>query len=243
MEIKTDLHLHSLVSTHAYSTIQEYVDKANKIGLEMIAITDHGVGIEDSPHRWHFSEMHSIVPNIIDNVYVLHGVEANIMSHDGKIDMSEKILNSLNWVIASYHIHCIEPGTVEEHTNAYLNLMENNYVDVIGHSGSVDYAYDYERVIKKAAEYNKIMEINEKTFSTRKESVQNCINIAKLCKKYGVKISVNSDSHFTSTLGHFPNSLKMLDEIDFPDNLILNLNAEQVIEFINQRKDRLKLNI
>ncbi len=243
MNIKTDLHCHTLVSTHAYSTIQEYVDKANKLGLEMIAITDHGYGIEDSPHRWHFSEMHSIVPNIIDDVYVLHGVEANIMSHDGKIDISEKILKSLNWVIASYHIHCIEPASLEEHTNAYLNIMENKYVDVIGHSGSTDYVFDYEKVIKKAAEYNKIIEINEKTFSTRKESIENCVKIAKLCKKYGVKITVDSDSHFTSSLGYYPNSLKMLDEIKFPEELIVNLNANRVIEYINQRKDRRKLNI
>lgn len=243
MDIKTDLHLHTLVSTHAYSTIQEYVDRAKKVGLEMIAVTDHGIGIEDSPHRWHFSEMHSIVPNVIDDVYVLHGVEANIMSHDGKIDMTEKILNNLNWVIASYHIHCIEPGTVEEHTNAYLNLMENNYIDVIGHSGSVDYMYDYEKVIKKAAQYNKIIEINEKTFSTRTESIENCVKIAKLCKKYGTKISVNSDSHFTSSLGYYPNSIKMLDEIDFPEELIVNLNAKRVIEYIKQRKDRLNIEI
>lgn len=243
MIIKTDLHCHTLVSTHAYSTIQEYVDKANKLGLEMIAITDHGMGIPDSPHRWHFSEMHSIVPNIIDDVYVLHGVEANIISHDGKIDISEKILNDLNWVIASYHIHAIEPAGFEEHTNAYLNIMENQYVDVIGHSGSCEFVYDYEKVIKKASEYNKIIEINEKTFSTRTESIENCVKIAKLCKKYDVMISVDSDSHFTSSLGKYPNSIKMLNEIDFPEELIVNLNADRVIEYINQRTCKRKLDI
>ena len=121
--------------------------------------------------------------------------------------------------------------------------MENRYVDVIGHSGSTDFVYDYEKVIKKAAEYNKIIEINEKTFSTRKESIDNCIKIAKLCKKYGVKIAVNSDSHFTSSLGYYPNSQKMLDEIDFPNKFIVNLNADSVIEYMNQRKGRRNLDI
>lgn len=243
MKIKTDLHCHTLVSTHAYSTIQEYVDKANKVGLEMIAITDHGMGIDDSPHRWHFSEMPSIVPNIIDGIYVLHGVEANIMTHDGKIDIPDKILKSLNWVIASYHIHATKPGSFNEHTKSYLNIMENKYVDVIGHSGTEFFSFDHEKVIKKAAEYNKIIEINEKTFSTRKESVENCIDIARLCKKYGVKISVNSDSHFTSSLGYYPNSVKMLAEIGFPEELIVNLNANRVIEYMGQRKDRANLNV
>ncbi len=243
MNIKTDLHCHTLVSTHAYSTIQEYVDKANKIGLEMIAITDHGMGIDDSPHRWHFSEMSSIVPNIIDGIYVLHGVEANIMTHNGEIDIPEKILQSLNWVIASYHIHATKPGSFDEHTTAYLNIMENKYVDVIGHSGTEFFPFDHDKVIKKAAEYDKIIEINEKTFSTRKESVENCVDIAKLCKKYGVKISVNSDSHFTSSLGNYPNSTRMLSEIGFSKDLIVNLNAQRVMEYMNNRTGRKNLSI
>lgn len=50
-------------------------------------------------------------------------------------------------VIASFHTACLVPGTKEEHTNAYLKVAENPLVHIIGHSGSAEFLYDYEKVI------------------------------------------------------------------------------------------------
>ena len=54
MKILTDLHTHTLASTHAYSTLKENIDMAKQMGLEAIAVTDHGISMEDAPHLWHF---------------------------------------------------------------------------------------------------------------------------------------------------------------------------------------------
>ncbi len=37
-----DLHMHTVASTHAYSTLHDYVAQAKLNGLKLFAITDHG---------------------------------------------------------------------------------------------------------------------------------------------------------------------------------------------------------
>ena len=63
-------------------------------------------------------------------------VEVNIMDYDGTLDIPDKILRNLDFVIASLHDVCIEPGTRDENTRSLLSAMENPLVDIIGHSGN-----------------------------------------------------------------------------------------------------------
>ncbi|SUB17266.1 Probable phosphatase YcdX [Pantoea agglomerans] len=37
-----DLHMHTIASTHAYSTLHDYVTQAKQTGMKLFAITDHG---------------------------------------------------------------------------------------------------------------------------------------------------------------------------------------------------------
>ena len=48
MNFNIDLHSHTIASTHAYSTIGEYVTAAKAKGIVMFANTDHGPAVPDS---------------------------------------------------------------------------------------------------------------------------------------------------------------------------------------------------
>lgn len=48
-----DLHMHTFASTHAYSTLSDYIAEAKRKGIKLFAITDHGPDMEDAPHHWH----------------------------------------------------------------------------------------------------------------------------------------------------------------------------------------------
>lgn len=37
-----DLHMHTVASTHAYSTLSDYIAEAKRKGIKLFAITDHG---------------------------------------------------------------------------------------------------------------------------------------------------------------------------------------------------------
>ena len=83
-EIKTDLHTHTLASTHAYSTLEENCRGAFANGLEGINMSDHGPSMPDAPYEGHFSNMR-ILPEYIHGVKVWKGAEANIVDYDGNI--------------------------------------------------------------------------------------------------------------------------------------------------------------
>lgn len=40
-----DLHMHTVASTHAYSTLHDYIAEAKRKGIKLFAITDHGFRI------------------------------------------------------------------------------------------------------------------------------------------------------------------------------------------------------
>ena len=232
--VMADLHCHTLASSHAYSTLTEVAGAAAARGLMAVACTDHGVGTQDAPHLWHFLNQ-DILPPTIAGVRVLHGVEANVMDFTGRLDMPQSALAKLDIVVASMHNGAMPQGTEGDITEAWLGVAENPEVDIIGHSGAPVYAFDYEAVIPVFGRNGKVVEINEGTFKVRSSSVPNCRRIAELCKKYEVRVSVDSDAHFHEAVGTMPNSLALLREIDFPPELIVNGSAENFTAFLKEK--------
>lgn len=235
MKILTDLHTHTLASAHAYSTLAENAAAAKALGMEAIAMTNHGVGMEDAPHIWHFMNM-KILPEYIDGVRILRGVEANITDIHGRLDMPQELMAGLDIVVASIHNPCYADVGKKDHTEAYMAVVENPAVDIIGHSGSPAFMYDYEAVIRRAGELGKLIEINAGSFEVRKPSIPNCRIIAKTCKRLGVGIAVDSDAHFAAKIGRYESAVELLREIDFPEELIINRTLAALCDFMAPRK-------
>ena len=162
-EIKTDLHTHTLASTHAYSTLEENCRGAFANGLEGINMSDHGPSMPDAPYEGHFSNMR-ILPEYIHGIKVWKGAEANIVDYEGRIDLTEHTLGRLECIVASFHEQTFKAGTVEQHTNAYMQALKNPKIHILGHSGTAQYPYDHDTVIKEAARLGKAIELNEATF-------------------------------------------------------------------------------
>jgi len=234
-----DTHTHTNASAHAYSTLLENVAVAKQKGLEGIVMTNHAPGIVDAPHVWHFHCMYNI-PREIDGIKVLGGVEANVLDENGTLDMTAIDLQSCDVVIASIHRPCYTPGSVEQHTKTWLNVIKNPYVDILGHSGEERFKYDVETVIAAAKAAGVCIEINAHSFTARHGTEANCRKIAETCKKLGANIVVASDAHICFDVGNFDTAIEMLTEIDFPEELIMNTSAEKFISYIEKRKSQLK---
>lgn len=235
MHFIADTHMHTVASTHAYSTLQEMIHAAAQKNLYAAAITDHGAAMPGAPGTWYFENLKA-VPHLLEGVLVLRGEETNLIDYEGNTDLVKKDLDVLDWIVASMHHPVLKntPPTVEAVTNAWLNIAKNPRINVIGHSGTDEYRYDYERVIPEFGRTGKLVELNESTFSGRKSSVPHCVQIMKLCKKFRVPIVVNSDAHFSTLVGCFENSRKLLDEIDFPEELVVNSSVERFRAYLKQ---------
>lgn len=233
IKITVDTHTHTNVSDHAFSTLEENIAAAAEAGLEGIAMTNHGPLLGDGAVWFHFSSARHL-PKYIKGVRLITGAEVDIMDTDGTLDIEDKLLKNLELVIASFHTPCFAPNQDKAAvTKAWLNTLENEHVDVLGHMGDGRYECDYEAVVRKAKEKGKIIEINNHSFKVRAGSDKNCREIALLCKKYSVPVVLSTDAHFSGEIGVVPNSTKLLEEIDFPEELILNTSLKKLCDYLN----------
>lgn len=232
-----DLHCHTIASGHAYSTLKENIDEAKLKGLKYVGVSDHAPNMPGSTHPFYFGNL-GVIKEEINGVKVLKGIEANIMDFDGNIDIPSDVVGKLDYVIASFHPPCINPGNIHENTKAILNVMENKEVKIIGHLDDSRYPVDYEKVVVKAKETNTLLEINNsslRTNSFRVGAIENAKVLLNLCKKYDVKIILGSDSHIYYQVGNFENCTKILEEVNFPGNLVVNFNEEYIKEYFFEK--------
>ena len=158
-----------------------------------------------------------------------------MLDDTGRIDASPKIREQLDLVIASMHAGTMPTGSVEQITKAWSAVAADPDIDIIGHAGTPLYAFDYETVIPLFGQHGKVVEINEGTFRVRRDSYENCKRIAVLCKQHGVRIVLSSDAHFHAHVGQFAESVKLLSEIAFPSELIVNNSRESLETFFREK--------
>lgn len=100
MRLIADTHTHTLASNHAYSTVMENIVAAREQGLLYMAMTEHGPKMPDAPHIWHCVNQWE-VPSLYKGLNILHGIEVDVMDEDGTLDIDNRVLAGLEWVIAS----------------------------------------------------------------------------------------------------------------------------------------------
>lgn len=236
MKYAIDIHTHTIASGHAYTTLLENAKYASEIGLEILGTTDHGPSMPGAQHYWHFGNL-IVLPRELYGVTMLYGCEANIIDYDGNIDLPIEIQKNLDIVIASLHDPVMETNKSPDlNTAAFLKAMENPYVHIIGHSGNPKFPIYEEELVKKAKEKNILIEINNSSLiRSRAGSEKSCTKIALLCKEYGVKIILNSDAHTCFHIGNFDVALKMLQQIDMPEELIINRSKTELLDFLKTK--------
>ncbi len=224
------MHIHSVSSGHAYSTVTENARYANDIGMEAIGITDHAPMMPGSCGYLHFLNM-KILPDYIEGIRVYKGIELNILDTSGRTDKSitKGILRRLDYAIASLHIPCIEPLSLEENTAALCNAMENEFVKIIGHPGDPRYPINTEQVVASAKSTGTLLELNNASFNpsnSRKGGEEITIEMLKECKRQNVSVILGSDAHYHTYIGDFSYCKPLLDAADFPEELIVNRSMD-----------------
>lgn len=239
MKIIADLHTHTSVSSHAFSSIDEMTAAAEKAGLTALAMTNHGYGVPDSAFHYHFGNM-GVLPRKNGVITLLRGVEANVMDFSGTIDISPSDFN-FDITIASMHGPIIKPGkTKDDYTSAWLGVIDNPNIDILGHMGR-SYDFYIDPVVKAAAERGKVVEINNHSLKSNPKNEQRCFEILSVCKKYGVRVAANSDAHHSSAVGRVPLALALLKRLNYPEELVVNCSIENLSDFLNSRPNKSKI--
>lgn len=232
-----DMHTHTIASGHAYNSLREMAKTAASKGLQALGITEHAPKMPGTCHEFYFQNL-KVVPREMYGIRLFLGSEVNILDGEGHVDLSDEEMKNLDVIIASLHLPCIHPGTKEENTRAYLNVMKNPYVDIIGHPDDGRYPVDYRALAEGAKKAHKVLEVNNSSLSPtsfRKGAKENYQELLGYCREYQVPILMGSDAHFDMRVGEFGYAIRLLQELDYPQELVLNRSIQALMEYLHKK--------
>ncbi len=193
-DIKGNLHTHTKYSD-GNNSIKELASFARDLGYSYIGISDHSSsaayanGLKEDKLKKQIDEIDNLNENLED-FRILKGTESDI-SPNGNLDFTDKTLEKLDFVIGAIHI-----GFTKNVTERMEKALESPYLTILAHptgrliSSRTGYKVDLDRVINKAKEEEKVLEIN--AYYDRLDLDE--FN-AREANKKGVKFCISTDAH------------------------------------------------
>lgn len=237
MKILVDTHTHTIASDHAYSTVLENVAAAARAGLEALAVTDHTPPLTDAPRMSHFRNLR-VLDRVIDGVTILRGAELNICDARGGLGVADSDLSDMDLCIASIHTVVYGSPDPAENLRAYQGAMEDARVKIIGHPEDGRAPVDFFALARAARDAGVLIEVNNSSLrpiSYRQNTRENMTALLRACEACGAHICLGTDAHFAPAVGRFDESLSLLEELHFPEELVANTSLAKFLDFIRRR--------
>ena len=238
-----DYHTHTIYSRHNHGkgTVLQNATVASNKGLKQIAITDHGFNHQlFGVRRKDLPQIREEILNAeeVTGVDVLLGVEANIISLKGEVDLKEEDYDSLDIILLGFHKIVkmptlkdefllkasnllsspfkASPERIARNTTAFLKALDKYPIDIITH---LNYGCptDTLAVAKLAKQKGVLIELNGKRINFTDEELL-------IMASEGVKFIINSDAHSPDRVGECNNALNLVYRLNLPTNLIVNLD-------------------
>ncbi len=189
-------------------------------------------------------------PRTWEGVRVVRGAEADIRALDGRLfgqdvpvgeditggllreasTLYDQVTRKCDYVIASVHYRDFaRDASLAQVTEMYLGALDQPKVLALGHAGRSGLPFDVREVVGEAARRHKLIEINAHSVEARHRdgrTWRTCRAIAETCAELGCQVIVSSDAHVCCDVGAVAPALELLDEIDFPQELVATRSAE-----------------
>jgi putative hydrolase len=240
MRLFADYHTHTIYS-HGKGTIRENVEEAVRKGLKEIVISDHGPGhFTYGVKIKNLKKMREEIDELkkeYNNIEIKLGVEANLISCDGDIDVKKEDIKLFDKLLVGYHNGAI-PGSVPDFyklfirnwlskiipplrdsnrkiiTRAMINAINRYNIDIITHPGAKA-DMDTKDLARAAAKRETLLEINAShEFMT--------VEYVKIAMKEGVKFVIDSDAHRPQDVGNFEKGIRIAENAGLPVERIAN---------------------
>ncbi len=255
MAIWGDYHTHTRYS-HGSGTVEENVQEAIKKGLKEIAITDHG--FRHVMFNVRRSVFHRVIKDVEEvrkkypqiNIYL--GLETNLVSRKGNIDLMEGDLPMLDMVVCGYH-KLVNPDIIADYwkifipnmyesitkksslrvknrnTDMYLRAIERHDIDILSHPNNGINA-DVIEVGKACKFYGTYMELNGKGNYMTDRELETLVGM-------GVQFIANSDAHESERVGEISKPMEIIERVGIPYDQIANW--EKIPKFRSRIKKKL----
>ncbi len=258
MKLTADLHTHTRYSD-GHCTVEEQAARAKELGLAAFALTDHGfthlvLGLKRKEKERYTQEIKAAEQKY--GVRILVGVEENILGRQGTGGLTPQELAGFDIYLAGFHVMSaheslrdwwngwrgylsynmgfhLKGRLVREQTQAYINTVKKNPVDILTHINFQCFANALE-VAKCCADYGTYVEISgKKTHFTDEE-------LNDIVQKTSARFLVNSDAHSPARLGDIALAEEQIARVGVPLERIDNIGGRMpVLRLAEYKKSHL----
>lgn len=247
-----DYHTHT-VHSHGKGTIEDNVVAAINKGLKEIAITDHGFkhllyNVKRSKWdaiRAEADEVRQKYPQI--NIYL--GLETNLNSGYGNIDIKPSDMDKLDLVVCGYHRFVASMSVpdffrfhipnlwsdmwgksakklIVKNTDAYISAIEKFDIDIVSHM-NYGAEVDCKEVAKACAHFGTYVELNGKRVNIPDKDIE-------AIAQTGAEFICDSDAHSADRVGDMSIGQSVIERLSLPYEKIANW--ERLPLFRSRRK-------
>lgn len=240
-----DYHTHTKYSRHGHGkgTVLDNAIVAQNKGLKQIAITDHG--FNHMLYGVRRRDIPSVKEDILNakestGVDILLGVEANLTSKNGSIDIIEEDFEFLDILLMGHHRlikmesfkdfwnftilnqfgspYAPSKERLNRNTTAFLKALDKYPIDIITH---LNYGFptDTLSVAKMARDKGTLIELNGKRINFTDKELE-------IMAGEGVKFIVNSDAHSPGRVGECNNAINTIFRLGLPLSQIVNVDKK-----------------
>ncbi len=232
-------HVHSTWSDGTNS-IEEIARFCKDQGLSYVGISDHSKSAfyangltEERVHAQH-EEINRLNEKLTP-FRIFKGIESDILA-DGRLDYSDDILATFDFVIAS--VHSQFTLALEAMTERICRALAHPAVTMLGHpTGRLllareAYKVNMQQVIETASEYGKIIEINANPYRLDLDWRD-----GRYAKKLGVRTAINPDAHAIEGLADYRYGIGIARKSWFETSDILNASdVKSISAFFKKNK-------
>jgi DNA polymerase (family X) len=205
-DVRGDFQSHTTASD-GKSSIEDMARAARAGGLDYLAITDHtkrvtmANGLNDEQALKHADAIRE-VDSGMKRFWLLAGIEVDILK-SGKLDLKEKTLAQLDWVVASVH-YDRELGK-EAMTDRIVKAVESGVVHCLGHPlGRIigkrePLVVDLDRIVGACIDNDVWLEINAQPDRLDLPDIH-----CRRARDAGAQFAISTDAHSAEGLGVMP---------------------------------------
>lgn len=183
-------------------------------------------------------------------VDVLFGIESNLISLDGDLDITPEEVKDFDIVVVGFHklfmpktfagwFNFLIPNTfrigrpsrkrIEKNTQAFIKAIEKNDIDIIAHLNTGRCYVDCVEIAKVAKEHDVYIELNGKRLAF---TDQEMLDMAAT----GVRFIINSDAHRSRNVGLNNKALTLIERLNISEEQVVNLDKKPVFKRCNKEK-------
>lgn len=240
-------HLRGVFHNHTtYSdgvnTLEEMALATKAMGMQYFGVGDHSQslkvanGLSPAAVRKQHREIDELNSRL-KGVKILKGIECDILE-DGALDYDDEILSTFDYVVAS--VHTLFNLPLEEQTDRICKALSHPAVTMLGHATGrlllrrEGYQVDLDRVLKTAAKYGKMIEINANPLRLELDWTH-----CKKAKALGIPLVINPDAHSTGDLEYVDDGLNVARRAWLePADVFNTRSLEEVEKKLREMKNR-----